>query len=275
MSRTRFTAPLREALAPGLFEHPIFAGYAAHRDLLQSIDWPALATLDARLHAHSAGGMPLRFATQDEALLGDGLHYESRIHERALIATRARNWHDLLNALVWMQHAPIKRALNLRQVHEIAVVGPRTRSRAQCALTHFDEAGAVVWLDDAQRAAAWDAHDWPAWFGQREAFARGAIRVHVFGHALLEHALWPQRLPTAKCLVLHGGDPAQWQAELADAISRGALLADPQELRPLPLAGLPGWAPGQDHAVFFAQDAFRPLRAGRRYPAPWRMRDRR
>lgn len=263
MTRTRFIAPPRETLAPDVFEHPIFSACARHHDLLASPHWPTLESLNAHLNEPN-----LRFVPQDDALLRDGLHYETRIHDHGQIATRERNWHDLFNALIWIQHAPIKRALNARQAADIVRLGPRTRSRAQCALTHFDEAGAVVWLDDARLLAAWDAHDWRAWFGQHDAFVQGRIRVHVFGHALLEHMLQPERVPTAKCLVLCGGDAQHWHTPLASAIAEGRLLNDPQELRPLPLAGLPGWSPSQHTPDFFNGDAFRPLREGRCYPAP-------
>lgn len=263
MTRTRFIAPARETLAPSVFDHPIFAAYAHHRDLLDTPHWPTLDALNARL-AEPA----LRFVPQNDALLRDGEHYETRIHDHGQVATREHNWHDLFNALIWIEHTPLKHALNARQVADIARLGPSVRSRAQCALTHFDEAGAVVWLDDARLLAAWDAHDWRSWFGQHDVFAQGRIRVHIFGHALLEHALRPGTLATAKCLVLCGGDPDPWCASLADAIADGRLLNDPQELRPLPLAGLPGWSAGQHEAGFFDGDAFRPLREGRRYPAP-------
>ena len=265
MKRTRFVAPAREALAAGVFDHPIFAAVARHRDLLDAAHWPALEALNKRLIEPG-----LRFVAQDEGLLRDGLHYETRIHDHGCIATRERNWHDLFNALIWIQHAALKRALNLRQVADILRCGPQVRTRAQCALTHFDEAGAVVWLDDAALLEAWDAHDWRTWFGQQEAFAQGRIRIHIFGHALLEHMLYPERLPTAKCLVLCGGDPADWCSTLAETIAAGKLLNDPQELRPLPLAGIPGWSAGQHAAEFFDGDAFRPRRADRCYPMPWR-----
>lgn len=266
MTRTRFIAPTRETLAPGVFDHPIFAAYARHRDLLDTPHWPALEALNARLAEPD-----LHFVPQDDALLRDGEHYETRIREHGRIATRERNWHDLFNALVWIEHAPLKRALNTRQVADIMRLGPRTRSRAQCALTQFDEAGVVVWCEDADLLATWDAHDWRGWFGQRDAFARGRIRVHIFGHALLEHALHAGRLPTAKALVLCGGDAQHWHTPLAEAIATGMLLNDPQELRPLPLAGLPGWSPHQHEPGFFDADAFRPLRPGRRYPGPLAM----
>jgi hypothetical protein len=59
-------------------------------------------------------------------------------------------------------------------------------------------------------------------------------------------------------------------AELAAAIRRGELLNDPQELRPLPLSGIPGWHPDSTVEAFY-RDApcFCPLRMGRRYPNPY------
>jgi len=57
---------------------------------------------------------------QDKALLDDGLHYEERIARKGAIATRAENWHDLFNALIWLRYPSLKRALNARQMDEIA-----------------------------------------------------------------------------------------------------------------------------------------------------------
>ena len=62
---------------------------------------------------------------------------------------------------------------------------------------------------------------------------------------------------------------AQAERRVADAIRRAELLADPQELRPLPLAGLPGWHADVTSDFVASAPCFRPLRAGRRYPAPW------
>jgi len=226
-------------------------------------------------------GRPPRFVAQTPALLADGLHYEQRIAQHAEIATREGNWHDLLNALVWLRYPALKSALNRRQVAEIAIAGPKRRTRAQCALTHFDEAGAVVVVRDRALLALWDRHDWHGLFWrERAAWTDGRIAAHVFGHALLEHALRPVQLLVAKALVVLRPDAAGADADgssamtdafamCADAIRRGELLNDPQELRPLPLSGIPGWHVDNGEERFY-RDApcFCPLRAGRRYPAP-------
>lgn len=273
MAKRRYVAPARGALAPDVLAHPIFSGYEAHRPWLEGSAWPTPVMLDAALAERGASE---RFVAQDASLLSDGLHYETRIAERGAIATRPENWHDLLNALVWIEHPALKRALNRRQVDEIACVGPAQRSRAQCALTHFDEGGAIVLLRDAGLLALWDAHDWQGLFWrEREAWRDGRAEVVVFGHALLEHALTPSQLVTAKCLavLVDGGraetTPMDAVLVVAEAIARAVALKDPQELRPLPLSGIPGWHSATADAAFYREaDCFRPLRAGRIYPAP-------
>lgn len=264
-ARRRFVAPTREQVDPACFAHPLFAGFAAWRDLLVTGDWPGIAALNARLL------LPGKcFAAQEAALLADGLHYEVRIGERGRIATRERNWHDLFNALVWMRQPAIKQALNARQCLHIAAMGPHRRNRAQQALTQFDESGVIVRVGDAALLDAWDAHDWSglfhagagAWRTERIAIAA------VVGHALLEQALLPGRLPVGKCLVVRAVDDETAVAQVAAAIAQGRVLDDPLELRPLPLAGVPGWQAGQTAAFYAQADCFRPLRPGRAYPPP-------
>ncbi len=265
MSKRRFVAPLRTEVDPIRFAHPMFAGYAAFRDWFVSPSWPDIDVLNA--------AMPLpdkRFATQDSALLDDGLHYETRIGQGA-IATRAENWHDLFNAAVWCRYPALKLAFNARQRAHIALMGPSQRDRAQYALTQFDEAGAIVRLRDPALLALWDRHDWGVLFRERaDAWRDGDIRiVAVIGHALLEMALVPALFPVAKCLVVHDdADDDACIATVAEAILAGRVLNDPLELRPLPLAGVPGWHADQDEAFYASAGCFQPVRAGRSYPSP-------
>ena len=131
----RYHAPSREAVDPTVFGRLPLAGWCAdYAALLQGGPWPSIEQLNEYLPAASSH----RFVAQTPALLADGLHYEQRIAERGQIATREGNWHDLLNALVWLRHPALKRALNQRQIGEIACMGPKIRSRPQYALTHFD-----------------------------------------------------------------------------------------------------------------------------------------
>jgi len=279
----RFVAPPRAAVDPGVFDRPPLTHWSEFASLLRGPDWPDIAALNefARRAVQGASS----FVAQSPALLADGLHYEQRIAERAEIATRERNWHDLLNALIWLRFPQLKTALNSRQVEQIAIAGPKSRTRAQCALTLFDEAGVVVALRDRALLALWDAHDWHGLFWrERSAWSEGRIDVTVFGHALLEHALKPRQLLVGKALVVMlapsgsvenvAAPPSEARSEgpiatLAQAIVSGALLIDPQELRPLPLSGIPGWhADNANEAFYLSAPCFCPLRAGRRYPPP-------
>ena len=269
----RYRAPSREAVEPEVFGRLPLAAWREYAALLEGPHWPSIATLNETLPTD----LGMRFVAQTPALLADGLHYEQRIAERSDIATREGNWHDLLNALVWLHYPTLKQALNSRQVAEVAHMGPKLRSRAQYALTHFDEAGVIVALRDPALLALWDAHDWYGLFWrQRQAWLDGSIQLEVFGHALLELALSPDKLLVGKALVFQLDDSAsveklderQLRDSCAQAIANGQLLRDPLELRPLPLSGVPGWHPGNGDEVFHRTTiCYQPRRAGREYPS--------
>lgn len=258
----RFVPPPRAAVDPQVFAHPVFAGLRDVHDLLASPEWPSIAALEARL---TLPGKHL--VEQDAALLADGLHYEARIAQ-GRIATRADNWHDLFNALVWARYPQLKQVLNVQQCRHIASMPPGQRNRAQAALTQFDETGVIVRVRDEDVLAAWDVHDWPALF-EPARWQSGDIAIAaIFGHALMEQALLPGRLLVGKCVVVHGEVDDACVDAVTAAIAEGRAVTDPLQLRPLPLAGIPGWHQGQD-AAFYADAAyFRPLRAGRQYPPP-------
>ena len=262
---------------------PLSEWFRAWPTLVPGAAWPSLEALDeAREVATATDGITRpRFIAQDRALLDDGLHYEQRI-ANGVVATRPCNWHDFLNALVWLRYPRIKHALNAAQVAGIAEIGPRMRTRRQCALTHFDEAGAIVLVADADLLASWDAHAWVDLFGVHADAWGDRIAVRVFGHATLEHALAEGQLLVAKAVVLRAqadlvrafadGDAAataRVDAQVAALIEARMLLEDPQDLRPLPLSGMPGWHPRAGDPGFLREaPCFRPLRAGRRYPMP-------
>lgn len=229
---------------------------------MHAADWPGIEALNALLPVQCK-----RFVAQDEVLLADGLHYEQRIAQ-GRIATRQQSWHDLFNAMVWARYPAIKRALNAQQCRHIAAMGASQRNRAQAALTQFDETGVIVRVRDASLLSAWDRHDWSALFDPAQ-WREGEIAVcALVGHALMEQALLPERLLVGKCLVVVGDDEVACVAAVAAAIEDASLLTDPAELRPLPLAGIPGWHASQDAAFYQLTEYFRPLREGRLYPAP-------
>jgi len=266
----RFIAPAREAIDPAVFSVPPLSDWSDFDCWLRGTRWPAIDALNARRPA----GMHARFVAQTRQLQAENLHYELRIAQRGEISTRQTNWHDLLNALVWLRYPELKHSLNRRQVEEIGLAGTKSRTRAQCALTHFDEAGVIVLVRDARLLELWNAHDWGALFWQeRAAWRNGAIEATVVGHALLEHALKPQQLLVGKAIAVldtpHNASTSDGVAWVARAIRENALLLDPQALRPLPLSGIPGWHAENTAAEFYETAAcFRPLRSGRNYPPP-------
>lgn len=264
----RYLAPPREMVDPTVFGRPPLAAWGDFSPLLEGRDWPGVDVLNAYLAIDSE----YRFVAQTPALLADGLHYEQRIAGQGAIATREHNWHDLLNALVWLRYPAIKQALNRRQMDQIAQMGPKVRSRPQYAMTQFDEGGVIVRLRDPSLLALWDAHDWYGLFWtRRQAWRDGVIELEVFGHALLEHALTPDKLLVGKALVFQSARDVTMDAvrrHCAAAIADGTLLNDPLELRPLPLSGLPGWRfDNADEAFHRTTPCYQPRRAGRDYPA--------
>jgi hypothetical protein len=264
----RFVAPPREAVDARVFARPPLDAWGEFAGLLRGSAWPTIAQIESvrETMEHAGKAIGPRFVEQTPALLRDGLHYEARIAERTQIATRTENWHDLLNALIWLRYPEIKAALNARQTAQIAIIGAKQRTRAQYALTHFDEAGVIVQIADPLLLDLWDVHDWHGLFWhEREAWRDGRIRLDVFGHALLEHALKPDTLLVGKALTI--APRTNMPQRLASAIAAGALLNDPLELRPLPLSGIPGWHEGNADAAFYtATPCFRARRDERAYP---------
>ena len=82
-------------------------------------------------------------------------------------------------------------------------------------------------------------------------------------------ALLPTRLLVGKCLVVQGEDDAASIAAVARALDEGAVLQDPLELRPLPLAGIPAWAAAQQARLWQARRLSTCARAGSRHRAAW------
>lgn len=268
----RYLAPTRGMVEATVFARPPLSFWQADLAWLQDPAWPSVEQLNTAWPDTAQE----RFAAQTRELLDDGLHYEQRIAEHGLIATREANWHDLFNALIWLRYRGIKRALNAQQVAEIAVMGAKQRSRPQYALTHFDEAGVIVMVRDPALFTDWDAHDWHGLFWrQRDAWLDGRIDIIVFGHALLEHALTPDKLLVGKALPFiaePGQTPADAVAVCAEGIAGGRILRDPLELRPLPLSGIPGWhADNAMEAFHRSTECYQPKREGRHYPPPQRV----
>lgn len=165
--------------------------------------------------------------------------YEVRIHERAEVPSRPRNWHDLLNMLCWATFPRAKAALNARQFRAItawlppgATQIPGARTREQDALAMLDEGGCLVpCLPDAHatvlRCIATSDHDALA-----SLVAARRARVLVFGHAAYEHLVAGHATVRAMPVTL----PLASLPDATDALvtacdtALAATLADPRSL---------------------------------------------
>jgi hypothetical protein len=241
--------------------------------------WPTLAELQALLDrrvppVRNAGGLRLRVVPQARrpVALEDG--YEARVFLRGELQSRERNWHDLLNALVWLAFPRAKAALNERHFFALEAqrrAGARNRGPAQDALTLFDEGGVIVAASDDSLLKMIRAFEWKELFWGRRNDVRSRMRFIVFGHALYEKALAPFTGITARGILLGTSDdllrapPATLLADLdaraASLIGDPAALSGTRDLAPVPVLGVPGWCPDNDREEYYDNvDYFRPGR---------------
>lgn len=196
---------------------------------------------------------PLRFVPQAD--LPPGVPYEAHIAATACVPTREL-LHDLFNGLAWLHHPRLKRHLNQRQAEALQRdgVGP-ARGVLRDALTLFDENGAWVQLPP-RLAEAWRQHDWETLFVRHRA-DWATVRVHLFGHALLDKLTTPRKPITAHARLLPPGLPADAaEAWLCDCLDEA-----PAQRLPLIVLGVPGWWPPNADPGFYRDAAvFRPRR---------------
>lgn len=236
------------------------------KSLTASPNWPDHATLTGCAAARgvvTSNGLPIRFVSQRDP----GLAYETAIHTTGYVTTRKANWHDLFNALVWLNWPRSKAALNALHLHH----GVATRrSRPRDALTLLDESGVVIACADP---ALWkylvDA-DWHALFVAQRARTCAAMGFYLLGHALYQKALAPYPALTGKCACIEV-DRAfftlpvnQQRMQLDQKLAQQLLTSPPQtpaQFPPLPLLGIPGVTPASEQADFYADTRiFRPKR---------------
>lgn len=222
----------------------------------------------------SGGGQPLRFVVPH----GTGLAYEERIWWLGEVETRPGNWHDAFNALVWLAFPRTKAALN--HAHHEALSAQRhtlpshgKRGSVRDALTQFDECGVIVASSDLMLWKDLCAHHWKKVFWEQRAHVRQHLRVFVFGHATYDLLRHPHLGLCGKAVFLHVDEAwlkqtveAQCQnvdQRLAQRFHPQALngYRTPKDFHPLPLLGIPGVTPENEHAGYYENTRqFRPLR---------------
>ena len=254
---------------------PMFEPLRAAAAGLRTPYWPACADLNRLASVRAiatGGGQPLTFVEQAARPAAFEDKYEPRIFLRGEMQYRACNWHDLLNALVWLTFPAAKSALNARHFHELErrqASGASNRGPAQDALTLFDEGGVIVAAADAELAALLIGFEWKELFWRRREAVLQSMRFYLFGHALYEKALAPFAGVTGRGVVLDVESrflalPLAEQLGTLDArlASRiGHEFAATRELAPVPLLGVPGWCDdNRDERYYDDTSYFRPAR---------------
>ena len=236
---------------------------------------PALAQLNRIVHANTPGlcngqGVPLRFVPPSER---EG-PYEHAVFADGDVATRADNWHDFFNALVWAAFPRAKAALNARHASELTPGNQavrRARGAVRDALTQFDECGMVVVGTERGPLEALARHEWLGALWHGGARLMSTSRFVLFGHATYDLLRRPCPGLCAKTLYLVVPEDFMRQSSeamlaavdgwLAKLLSDDHALRSPAAFAPLPLLGIPGVV--ADNAVYdyyLDERQFRPLR---------------
>lgn len=255
---------------------PLFAPIAPLlEEFTRGGELPDVAALNRRAAAAGmvcGSGKPLSFVVPG----GSGLPYEERVYWLGEVETRPGNWHDFLNALVWLRFPHTKAALNARHHAARAALQAARQGRRgplRDALTQFDECGAALIASDPSMWEDVRLHRWKELFWRRRREAVERLRLFVFGHASYDTLRMPHVGVCAKAVFVQVD--AEWMdqpiaAQLADVNARlagrfaGDLYARPRDFAPLPLLGVPGATPDNEYPAYYDDTRqFRPLRAVR------------
>lgn len=270
-----------------LLQSPMFAPLHAIVAQLPEDSFPSLDDCNALLGAPQQpivvrNGLPLRFVPQQYGKLPFESGYEPRCYLRGEVQTRADNWHDLLNALVWRVFPRAKAAINARHYDALVAVEQRIdedapllssqRGAVRDMNTLFDESGVVVACADDELSGLLRDFRWRELFWQRREPVRERMGFFLFGHGLYEKALQPYVGITGQGLVMpveqaffawpYERQLAHLDERLGDYLSAPEHCRSTAELTPVPLLGVPGWTPENENAAWYDNTAY--FRPGRR-----------
>jgi hypothetical protein len=261
--------------------HPVLAGLADKGfPTLQDCN-ALLAVRHPPIAVHS--GARLSFVAQQSGKLPFEAQYEPRCYLKGEVPTRADDWHDLFNALVWLTFPLAKAAINARHYRALSNPGcaedgkASQRGAMRDVSTLLDESGVIVVYADQELAGLLRDFNWKKLFWQRREqvrpqSSRQAMGFYLFGHGLYQKALQPYVGITGQGLLLavepeFFGRPLALQLAYLDSLLVD-YLADPQhcrstrELSPVPLLGIPGWATDNADPAYYDDTAY--FRPGRR-----------
>jgi hypothetical protein len=273
--------PAPEWNKEAMLQSPLFAPLHPVLADLETGGFPTLQDCNALLAARCPAivvrnGIPLRLVAQQYGKLPFEAQYEPRCYLKGEVPTRADNWHDLLNALVWLAFPKTKAVLNARHYDALVeerVSGNTRRGAVRDVNTLLDESGVIVVYADAELAVLMRGFQWRELFWQRREQVKAGMGFFLLGHGLYEKALRPYAGMTGHGLLL-AVEPAffSWpQARrvahldgmLADYLDAPEHCRSTGDLSPVPLLGVPDWAAENDTAAYYDNTAyFRPGRRG-------------
>lgn len=219
----------------------------------------------------TAGSAGIRFTACAEAAKRSALDYERGIHDTGIVPLRGADWHDAFNALSWIAFPALKRSLNALHIAH-AEAATATRGALRDTVTLLDESGVLVLCADPELAVLLRERRWKRLFSGHRNDVAGNMRFLVCGHALFDKLRRPYKALTGRALIIAA--PAavlrcdiDRQRRYADTAAASMLDAlSPTASRaltvPLPIAGIPGWMPGNDDEAFYDDTAvFRPAQS--------------
>jgi hypothetical protein len=283
MRASRTEAAMRNALAwdpQFLARSPMFEPLCSIGTALQTAHWPRLDELqrlleNSRIRIVNSRNMPIRFVSQGTKPRTFEDKYEPRIYLKGEVPVRAENWHDLLNALVWLTFPKSKAGLNCR--HFLAACeseekGEKNRGTVQDALTLFDEGGVIVACSDSRLAQLLVDFKWKELFWVNRDTVTASMKFFLFGHAIYEKALQPFTGVTGRGVIFpvaadFFAASLEQQLRMLDEKLAG-YLNNPQhfnrtvDLAPVPILGIPGWNIENERESYYENEAY--FRVGRK-----------
>jgi len=243
-------------------------------------DFPTLQDCNALLAKYPPSisvlsGMPLRFVPQQSGVLPFEAQYEPRCYLAGEVQMRTNNWHDLLNAMVWLTFPKTKAALNSRHYHALIdeMESDKTRrGSVRDVNTLLDESGVIVVYADAELADLLRCFKWKELFLQRREQVRAGMGFFILGHGLYEKARQPYVGMTGHGLLIKVAHqyfswPLAQQLKhldylLANHLATPGRCCSTRELSPVPLLGVPGWSTDNENAAYYDNISY--FRPGRR-----------
>lgn len=267
-----------------LLQSPLFAPLHAVIAQLDDNNFPCLSDLNRLLARHPSHiqvgtGNALQFVAQHYGKLPFAAQYEPRCYLQGEVPTRRNNWHDLLNALVWLTFPRAKATINVRHYQALTIpttpasaIATSQRGTVRDAITLLDESGIIIAYAENALAEHLRDFQWKELFWHKRQQVRTQMGFYLFGHGLYEKALHPYVGMTGHALLLPVAQAffawpqtarlSYLDQRVADYLSESAYCQHPHELSPVPVLGIPGWTIDNEDSRYYDNTAY--FRAGRK-----------